>query len=690
MEISKDKKEEMLSSIKKLVATDLGVLGLIPINNLLSNVRSTEEDIDNLKTYFKDKTLNIKYEVNPKKHSIFSENQTGSFSNSGKIIHNNNKYTLAHELGHAQQFKNKYDKFTKIYPEIPFNKNDDLNTQLDNLIKGLKRENEFLKTVFKYPNISKKIMPATSLTAAITPMLTSLFVKDKKIKDNIDKSTLGAAIVGAAPLLYNELDASYKGLRGIYNSTKTNKVLETLKGVGHLTPALLTYAGPLILAGTSYKLFKNKNLEKNAEMALGIPNRSMMASIPTVNSSQMWEYVLQEHNADKAGLHYDFRIGPKDGVGFSWVLKNGLPKNDEKVLAVRQPDHTIKYFEFEGKIKSGYGAGDVRIVDSGQVEVLNANNNKITFLIYRGSQPEKYTLIRTGDKDWLMLNHTFPKTLKKEVSIGKLKYKDMSKTYSPKPGDFPVPKIDGAFSVTYLRPNKTPVVFGYKQSKRTGSLIEYTPKLKNVLQSRGPADVGKTLLRTEVFAVDPHGNEIPNRILSGILNSNVQTSRELQKKLSTPLRLAAFDILKYKGRDVSKKTPEEKLQLIREVSKHYPLIEHPIDLAKKYNFKEGLVVWRNNTPIKVKNKPDYDVYVRNIFPAVTNKKQPQAGGIEYSLTPNGPIVGRVGTGWNQNELIDMLQNPQNYIGRVAKVWSQEQHPSGALRAPSFYTWHIDK
>ena len=38
----------------------------------------------------------------------------------------------------------------------------------------------------------------------------------------------------------------------------------------------------------------------------------------------------------------------------------------------------------------------------------------------------------------------------------------------------------------------------------------------------------------------------------------------------------------------------------------------------------------------------------------------------------------------------MWRYPNKYVGRVARVKSQERYESGALRAPSFYDFHIEK
>ncbi len=424
--------------------------------------------------------------------------------------------------------------------------------------------------------------------------------------------------------------------------------------------------------------------------APGIPDRSVKAKLPAINSPVKFEYVVQAHDSHIAKLHYDLRLGdPKTGNGHSWALRY-LPGPGEQTLAVEQPTHTIGYFDFTGKIGPGYGAGTVAQHARGQVEIIHSEPNKITFWDYSlSSGPQKFTLLRTNGDQWLCINHTLPGGISKFLDEAKpMKYKDMAPgKYMPAPGDFVTPKIDGASSTTILRPDKTPVIYGKRISKRTGNRIEYTPKIPGAMTERSPKSLGNTVLRTEVFSVTPQGVELPNRTLGGILNSDVYKSRETQKNLSAPLRIAAFDILRFKGKDVSGLPIEDKYKLIAEVSRQYPLIKNPLDLQKQIKFNEGSVIWRNGKPIKVKNKQDFDVYVRGVFPNIAGNR---AGGFEYSLTKNGPIVGRAGTGFNHDELKDMMARPDAYIGRVAKLEGMEQYGSGALRAPSFKGFHIDK
>lgn len=417
---------------------------------------------------------------------------------------------------------------------------------------------------------------------------------------------------------------------------------------------------------------------------LGIPDRSVKSNIPTVSTKQQWEFVIQEHHALRTGKHYDIRLGAPNGVGYSWATRE-IPTVGQKTLAKRQPDHTIEYFNFTGNIPEGYGAGDVYTYMREKAEVVESSPNKITFYVYPGSQIMKFSLVNLGGDDWLLVNHTVNKDLYNLASPAPLKYKTK---YTPHEGDITTPKIDGASSVTVLKPGKFPVVYSKRISKRNALPIEYTPKFPDLMTTKPPKGLGTTVLRTEVFATTPDNQEVPNRLLGGLLNAGVWKSREMQNLARTPLRLAAFDIVKFKGRDVTKLPYQKRQELIKRVRSKFPYIEIPEEVAQKTNFKEGFVVWpQNNGPIKVKNRQDFDVHVREIFPSTHAGR---AGGFTYSYTPHGEIKGRVGTGFTHEELKDMYNDPGKYIGRVARVFSQEQLPSGALRAPAFANYHLEK
>ena len=78
-------------------------------------------------------------------------------------------------------------------------------------------------------------------------------------------------------------------------------------------------------------------------------------------------FVVQEHKAEKRGLHYDFRLEYKNTLR-SWAITGNSPPPIKagRVSMVRVEDHSIDWSKFEGTIPTGeYGAGTVKIWDKG-------------------------------------------------------------------------------------------------------------------------------------------------------------------------------------------------------------------------------------------------------------------------------------------------------------------------------------
>jgi hypothetical protein len=456
---------------------------------------------------------------------------------------------------------------------------------------------------------------------------------------------------------------------------------------------------------------------KLAEYAPGIKQKGLMHEIREVEKPEFWEYVLQKHLAKKRGKHYDLRLGdPETGHGHSFALPGKLPKPGEYIDIPRTETHSLDYFDYEGKIPQGYGAGTVSTEDRGKVEIYKTSPGRISFLKHKGSDTERFTLV--GDPDsskWRLLNHT-PTRKKYNLPTKKIPVKEMKKPVWGE-GYTMTPKLSGAHSVVDLPGSgKLVNVYSYRVSKKHPGLpIDHTFKFKDYYKNRVPAGLGGTRIRGEIVGYKPSGEIklIAEQELGGILNSSPLKSRQKQKDLNAKLMIYLYNIDKYRGRDVSNKSPEEKDRLLKEVASKLPKNTFKLVVPVKDSIKQGElyraikekqhhltdegVVIRDETTgklWKLKNRPDFDVYVRDIYQAkdVRGNLKNEAGGFKYSYSPNGEIIGNVGTGLKNYERLDMWQSPEKYIGRVAKVTSAKKtKATGALSQPSFTgDWHIEK
>ena len=93
-------------------------------------------------------------------------------------------------------------------------------------------------------------------------------------------------------------------------------------------------------------------------------------------------FLIHQHHARR--LHFDLRLEMMNGdvpVLVSWAVPKNLPLTPGKAhLAVHVEDHPFEYGKFSGTIPAGnYGAGEVRIFDSGTYEVLEQEPSKLSF-----------------------------------------------------------------------------------------------------------------------------------------------------------------------------------------------------------------------------------------------------------------------------------------------------------------------
>lgn len=441
------------------------------------------------------------------------------------------------------------------------------------------------------------------------------------------------------------------------------------------------------------------------DYAPGLPDKEYFGDINDLNVGEITDVVAQLHDAEKAGEHLDWRmLADKDLL--SWAIpKARLPEPNEKALAVRQPAHRPDYMDFEGTIDKGYGKGTVSKYKQDRALITDINNGGLTFSLV-GKNPEKFRLQKT-DKNWILYNvtpnvpHGYNKQKFKTVD-----QEDVEEIISP--DNLVAAKLDGSSQIVRILDDKLQSL-SYRVSKKTGRPIVHTERAG--LSKLPNKDLSGTDLRAELY-VTKDGKGQSAATTSGILNSSVEKALQKQKEQGYKLRHGVFDVLKYKGKDVSDLPYEKRRELAEKVvqrlqeSKSNQEIFHMIRAVDtpeeqrklfkqiregKYPLtEEGIVAYpkSGDRPYKVKNIKEHDIIIKEVVPG-EGKFSDSAGTFKYALPENpDKIVGNVGIGeLTHEQRKEILENKEEYIDRVARVKAQEQFPSGAYRVPSLIAFH---
>lgn len=454
--------------------------------------------------------------------------------------------------------------------------------------------------------------------------------------------------------------------------------------------------------------------------AKGIPDRAYYGDIEkSFSPKDVVDLVIQKHLARRAGPHFDLRIGKGKETGLhSWVLKGteALPFPGGKKLAIEQPVHSYKYKDFEGEIASGYGAGFVEKYFSDKILISEVDKDKLLFTT-TGKYPERFLLLRTDDKKWLLINITPTKPPPEKRHYIVVDSDEIEEEFKKiKDTDTIQAKVDGALGIFNILKKRLEIL-SPRISKVTGRPIFYTEKFFGYFPKL-PEDKAKKLNDTvfvgEIFAVkeDDEGKimAIPPQELSGILNSSLKNALQYIKENNIKFKTFIFDVLRYKGKDIDwNEVPyHERLKMIESIVSQLnenfddafsaPIMVFGKERAKelweklkkdKSLYTDGIIIWpEKGRPKKIKFYDEEDVYIVGIIPEDSDRGM--AGGIVWSYSPGGEPVGVIGTGMDFNLKKDMMEHPEDYIGRVVRVKFLEKTKKGKLRNPVFISLHEEK
>jgi bifunctional non-homologous end joining protein LigD len=121
-------------------------------------------------------------------------------------------------------------------------------------------------------------------------------------------------------------------------------------------------------------------------------------------------FVIQQHHA--TAFHHDVRLEMIDDgtpVLVSWAVPKRLPRRrGGRALAIRTEDHPMGYGSFSGTIPDGeYGAGEVRIFDEGEYEMVARTDDRLTVRLEGRRLAGIWHLVHTGPESgrdqWLAI-----------------------------------------------------------------------------------------------------------------------------------------------------------------------------------------------------------------------------------------------------------------------------------------------
>jgi bifunctional non-homologous end joining protein LigD len=376
-------------------------------------------------------------------------------------------------------------------------------------------------------------------------------------------------------------------------------------------------------------------------------------------------FVIQEHHA--RSLHWDFRL-EHDGVLVSWALPKGLPETPSSDhLAVHTEDHPLEYASFSGDIpKSAYGAGHVRLWDSGTYDLEKWRENEVMVVLHGARATGRYVLFPTHGKNWMIHRMDPPPA----------GYEPMPQGIRPmlaQPGDLPKSdkdwayefKWDGVRALIYVEGGRVRA-FGRNGTDMTLSF----PELRDIGIFVGARTA---VLDGEIVSFDARGRPNFGQLSHRLHLASHSTISRLSK--SQPVSYLAFDVLYLDGRNAMGLSYDKRRDLLESMELSGDTFGTPPSIRGERGAAvlavaterglEGVVVKRRRstyTPgrrtgdwVKVKIFHTQEVVIGGWTPG-KGQRSGSLGALLLGIpTPEGlEYAGKVGTGFTDSARSELL------------------------------------
>jgi len=399
-------------------------------------------------------------------------------------------------------------------------------------------------------------------------------------------------------------------------------------------------------------------------------------------------FVVQEHSARR--LHWDLRL-EHDGVAASWAIPNGIPETpDENRKAVHTEDHPLSYLEWEGEIPKGeYGAGTMKIWDSGTYELAKWEPGKVMVEFHGERLRGRYALFRAGkdEKEW-MIHRIDPPARERDPFPENVVPMLARLSTLPRDADEWAVEVkwDGVRALAYCQPGRV-----HLQTRNLNDVTAQYPEVKRLTRALGSHDA---VLDGELVAFDEDGKPSFERLQQRIHNTDPNVVRRRME--SHPVVYVIFDLLYLDGEDLTCEPYSRRRELLEGlglsgVSWQTPghSVGHAKQLlaASREQGLEGVMLKRLDSVyapgkrtgawLKVKNVSRQEMVIGGWTPG-EGRRRDQLGALLVGYFEDGdePVLrygGKVGTGFSDEDLAALT-------ARLAPL-ERETSPFGAGSAP---------
>ncbi len=488
-------------------------------------------------------------------------------------------------------------------------------------------------------------------------------------------------------------------------------------------------------------------------------------------------FVIQKHDASH--LHYDFRL-EMEGVLKSWAVPKGPSTDpDIKRLAMMVEDHPYDYRNFEGIIPSGYGAGTVIVWDEGFYELADADgkdkkaqdkelrkgiySGKLHFVLHGKKLKGEFALVKThgiGENAWLLFKvkdkyvSKEDITLKDKSVISKKTLGQVGKTTTNFYGARRVKETEGKRTKFPSKISPMLATMVDKPFDKEGWQYEikwdgyramaFCNKNKVTLKSRNDKSfnakfypVYKAIQQWNINAV-VDGEVV---VLDEDGKSNFGALQNWRSEADGEIYFYVFDLLWMNGRDLMQIPLSERRNILKHIIPENDIIRLSenfevsgiefFETAKKMGL-EGIMAKKSDSVYSAGNRSKEWLKIK------ANKRQEMVIGgytknddssksfssLLLGVFEKGKLIytGKVGTGFNDKQQIEMLKQFKPYITKSAPftelpdinkpsrfrpnlphataIWMKpemvcevsftEMTTDGIMRHPSFEAMRIDK